>query len=403
MIERINNILNLLKKKQSLLILGPRGTGKSYFINKLLDTGALGEHIKINLLYSEDYRVYLNNPSHLAKQVRALVSKATRSAYVFIDEIQLIPELLNEVHALIEELGPKAVFILTGSSARKLKRGDVNLLAGRAALINFFPISSLEYDFELYFDQIIKYGTLPKIINEADSEIVEAYLNTYTHTYLKEEIQQEALVRNLPAFARFLELAAQHNGQPINCSKIAKLLGVSANTIASYYSILEETLIAAAIPSWTHSVKHQLQQSPRYYFFDHGIVRTLCGELRSELTSSSFRFGAMFEALVVNELIKAMSINNSPLKLYSFRNRSNKEIDLVLQSGPFATPIGVEIKSATAPTASDVRHLKLLKEENSNAKLVVLCRCKYPYEDAGILFEPFLSGIKKIALGEFGT
>lgn len=400
MIPRRYNILKLLGKGQSLLVLGPRGSGKTYLINSILDSGAFSEVLKINLLSGDDFGAYVNSPSLLARQVRARINRINKPLIVLVDEIQLVPSLLNEVHLLIEELREKVVFILTGSSARKLKRANANLLAGRALLVPFFPVSSLEYDFELNFEKIIRFGSLPKVLEESDNELIIHYLKAYTLAYLKEEVQQEALVRNLPAFSRFLELAAQYNGTPVNYSKLAKVIGVSANTVQGYYSILEETLIARAMPAWTHSIRLQLQQAPRYYLFDHGIIRTLCGELQSELNERSSRFGHIFEAMVVNELIKAIELNGSELKLYSFRTETSKEIDLILQSGPFAAPIGVEIKSDTAPTARDVRSLFLLRTENPQARLVVLCRCRHPYEEDGIEFEPYLEGIRKLTAGD---
>lgn len=396
MIQRRYNISELLRKRKSLLILGPRGVGKSFLINSILTQPEFAQILKINLLSSDDYANYLHAPSLLTRQIRTRVGGLSQPLYVFIDEIQLVPDLLNEVHLVLEELPDRVVFILTGSSARKLKRSNANLLAGRALLLPFFPVSLMEYDFDLHFDTIMKFGALPKVLEETDSDLNELYLKTYSLTYLKEEIQQEALVRNLPAFSRFLELAAQHNGQPINCSRTAKTLGISANTVAGYYAILEDTLLTTVVPTWSHSVRTQLQKAARHFLFDNGIVRALCGELRSELTERSFRFGAMFENLVVNEIVKAISITGSDLKLYSFRTTANQEIDLILQSGPFSPPIGVEIKSATAPTAADVRSLKLLRNENADARLIVLCRCKHPYVEDEIEFEPYREGIMKI-------
>lgn len=396
MIERKYNLLKLLTKNYSVLLLGPRGSGKSYFVNSVIDENFKNNSIKINLLSTSDFSTYLNAPDLLTKQVRTRISQINEQLLVLIDEIQLIPALLNEVHLLIEENKSKVVFILTGSSARKLKREKANLLAGRAILVEFYPISNLEFDFDLTLDKILRFGSLPKVITEVDTEVIELYLRTYTTTYLKEEIQQEALVRNLPAFSRFLELAAQYNGQHINFSKLSRIIKVSANTIAGYFSILEETLMIKSIPAWTHSVKQQLQQAPKFYFFDNGVLRSLTGELRSELKEGSLRYGAMFENLVINEIVRQISIFKSDFKLFSYRTKTNQEIDIILQKGPFSAPIGIEIKSSEAPTAKDVSSLYNLKNESSNARLVVLCRCKEPYVDEGIEFLPYRSGIEQI-------
>lgn len=394
MIARSYNILNLLAKDFSVLVLGPRGTGKSYYVNSLLDSSFTNSSIRINLLSTTDFSTYLTDPSLLTKQVRARVAQGVGGKLcVFIDEVQLVPQLLNEVHLLIEELKNKVVFILTGSSARKLKREKANLLAARALFISFYPISHLEFDIDLNLDKALRFGTLPRVLLETDLEVIELYLKTYSLSYLKEEIQQEALVRNLPAFSRFLELSAQYNGKHINYSKLAKTIGVSANTVTGYFSILEETLLLTRVPAWSNSVRIQLQQSPKYYFFDNGVLRALCGELRSELNERSFRYGVMFENLVINEIIKYIAIKRTEHKLYSFRTRSQQEIDLVLQRGPFEPPIGIEIKSDVSPKAKDVQSLRYLREENKEARLLVLCRTNEPYVDEEIEFWPYITGI----------
>lgn len=396
MIARKYNLLNLLNKSNSVLILGPRGSGKSFFVNSILDSTYPDSSVKINLLSTSDFNTYLNSPELLSKQVRQRITQSNKKICVFIDEIQLIPALLNEVHLLIEELKSKAVFILTGSSARKLKREKANLLAGRALLIKFYPISNSEINFDPILDKILRYGSLPRVITELDTEVIELYLKTYTTTYLKEEIQQEALVRNLPAFSRFLELAAQYNGQHVNFSKLSRTIKVSPNTISGYFSILEETLMIKSVPAWTHSIKLQLQQAPKFYFFDNGVLRSLTGELRSELSEGSLRYGVMFENMVVNEIIRQISILKSDYKIYSFRTKTNQEIDLVLQKGPFDDPIGIEIKSSKNPTAKDVSALYCLKKENKNARLIVLCQCKEAYTENNIEFFPYQRGIEKI-------
>ncbi len=157
-----------------------------------------------------------------------------------------------------------------------------------------------------------------------------------------------------------------------------------------------ETLIIKSIPAWSNSVKQQLQQAPKLYLFDNGVLRTLTGELRSELSEGSLRYGVMFENFIVNELIKQSSLLKSDYKFYSYRTRTNQEIDLILQRGPFDVPIGIEIKSAVAPSAEDVSSLNYLKAENKDARLIVLCRCKEFYKDKGIEFFPYQMGIEEI-------
>jgi predicted AAA+ superfamily ATPase len=221
-----------------------------------------------------------------------------------IDEIQRIPALLNEVQRCIEAFKPNIVFILTGSSARKLKKEDANLLAGRAIKQDFLALSSDEIDFSTDLDAIMLWGTLPEVIQSTDAEFTKHYLNSYVGTYLEEEIKKESEIRNLPGFRRFLDVAASENGRNINYTKIAKSAGISPNTVKDYYTILTDTLLAYELPAWFYSKRKQLQHSSRYYFFDNGIVTALTGHLSTELKPSTYLYGTLFESMVVTELIR---------------------------------------------------------------------------------------------------
>lgn len=391
--KRYTKIENLLKKNQSVLILGPRGTGKSYYINHLLKSKR--EPIVIDLLETESYERFLKSPGALAKIITYAL-ESTAQVIVFIDEVQKVPALLNEVHRLIETFGKKILFILTGSSARKLRKSHANLLAGRAIYIPFFPFNILEIDLFKDFDKAMQYGTLPKAFLEKDIDLVENYLRTYTHIYLKEEIQQESLTRNIDIFSRFLEFAAFENGHPVNYSKIAKQLGVSLKTVQGHYQILEDTLIITKIPAWTFSIRKQMIQMPKYYFFDNGVLNSLTGELKTELKESSYRFGNLFENLVLNEIIRYNILMEFDYSLYHYRTNHGSEIDLILQKNIKYPPIAVEIKSGTNPTIADVKQLKVFKEEFPDSNCYVLCRTPYPYKENNITFFPFQDGIKQM-------
>ena len=393
MIKRYTKIDELIAKNQSVLVLGPRGTGKSFYINNLLSNRT--NKLVIDLLGAEAFSKFLKHPEQLSKQVEYQLNNSEQ-LLVFIDEVQRVPELLNEVHQLIEFHHERIQFILTGSSARKLRRSHANLLAGRAIYIPFYPFNNHEIDLLTCFDKIMQFGTLPKAFLENDPDLIDNYLRSYTHVYLKEEIQQESLTRNIEAFSRFLEFAAFENGQPINYSKIAKQIGVSLKTVQGHYQILEDTLIAVKIPAWTFSIRKQLLKMPKYYFFDNGVLNSLTGELRTELKESSYRFGRLFENFVVNEIIRYNTLMGFDYNLYHYRTNHGTEIDLILQKNIKSPPVAVEIKSAITPASTDVKQLAHFYDEFPDSKRIVLCRTQDPYREHGIDFLPFMTGIKQI-------
>ena len=385
----------MLKKSQSLLILGPRGTGKSFYINHILET--FQSKILIDLLDTEFFDRFLKHPEHLPMLIDyELREKKREVLLVFIDEIQRVPSLLNEVHRMIEKHHEKIQFILTGFSARKLKKSHANLLAGRAIYLPFHPFSFNEIDVATNLNKIMQFGTLPKAFLENDNDLVIDYLKTYMHSYLKEEIQQESLLRNIEAFALFLEFAAFENGMPVNYAKIARQISISPKTVQGHFEILEDTLLAMKIPAWTFSIRKRLLKMPKYYFFDNGVLNSLRGELRTELNESSYRFGRLFENMVVNEIARYNIMRDMDFKLYHYRTIHGSEIDLIMQRNIKSSPLAIEIKSSKNPDHSDVKQLTRFKEDVPNAQLFVLCRTREPYIDKGIEFHPYISGINEI-------
>lgn len=294
MISRRLNFLKLIEKGSSVLLLGPRGTGKTNLIKVSLPK--MGQHLHIDLLRGGEYQRYLNAPERLGAEVKERLRNMDGNLVVAIDEIQKLPRLLDEVHALIEDHKGHLAFVLSGSSARKLRRGGANLLAGRA-LSNFLhPLHASELDLNLA--KALRLGTLPAVYF-ATEEIAIPMLQSYVSTYLREEIQQESLVRAIDRFGRFLEYAGQVNGEPVNFSKLSKQIGVAGRTVAEYYSILVDTLIAVQLPGWSESVKKQLLQAPKFYFFDCGVLNAINGYLQMDLKESSFLYGRLFETFVI--------------------------------------------------------------------------------------------------------
>ena len=286
-ITRSLNLPDLLKKK-SFFLFGPRSTGKSTLIRQQLP-----QAIKIDLLRSELLLRLTAAPYDLEGIIESK-GRVLEAETVVIDEIQKIPALLDEVHRLIEER--KWRFLLTGSSARKLKATGVNLLAGRAWISHLFPLTSAELGSDFNLDKMLLHGGLPNVyLSASPSEEIAAYVTTY----INEEIKQEGLVRKLPAFMYFLRLAASTNGQMLNFAKISNDIGVSAATIHEYYRILEDTMIGAVVESWQGSKKRKAITTAKFFFFDTGVCNQI-NEIKS-IDRKSDLYGRSFEHWIFME------------------------------------------------------------------------------------------------------
>ncbi len=348
-IKRILNLTSLINKN-SYFLFGPRGTGKSYLIRNTL----LSKVNYIDLLHSKTFLRLKVNPSEL----EAFISHDR----VVIDEIQRIPELLNEIHRLIETKQIK--FLLTGSSARKLRRGGINLLAGRAFKSELFPLTWYELNQIGKFD-LMKYlsiGGLPKAYLEEEPK---EYLYTYVETYLKEEIQAESIVRNLANYARFLENAAFSNTNLINYTTVANDAQLAPNTVRDYYKILEDTLIGFQLPSWKASKKRKAIQVAKFYFFDIGVVNTIRGI--EYLEPHSDIFGKAFEQFIGQEIRSYLSYKRIRKPLCFWRSTSGFEVDFII-----GDEIGIETKASKHATERDHSGLKALSEEKKWNKLIIV-------------------------------
>ncbi len=339
----------------SFFLFGARGTGKSTFLrNYLADEKKL---LWIDLLDFEQEQHYQRYPQDLKKQILA-DPKAYK--WVVIDEIQRAPKLLDVVHQLVES--SKICFALTGSSARKLKRGSANMLAGRAFLNTLYPFTFVELGEKFNLQKTLSWGTLPKVLSLASDEAKTEFLKSYTHTFLKEEIKAEQIVRNLEPFGAFLEIAAQANGEIVNCYNIAKDVGVSSHTIQSYFQILEDTLMGYFLPAHHQSVRKQQRQSPKFYFFDLGIVRALQGVLDQKVKPKTYGFGRYFESLVLLELIRLNSYYRKDFRFSYLRTKDNAEIDLIVHK-PGRPITLIEIKSSEHVDERDVHTLENFRED----------------------------------------
>jgi len=390
MVKRKLNLSKELGKKSSAFLFGARGVGKTRLARKFLS--ALKQHnlptITFDLLKSEIYEKYLKQPHLFRLEVEELL-KEKETLFVLVDEIQKIPQLLDEVHYLIESYKNQIRFLLTGSSARKLKVAGTNMLAGRALTLRLHPLSSEEISINI--QQQLRLGSLPGVI--FDNEAPENTLRSYVSTYLKEEIQQEALVRKISAFARFLEVAAQYHCEPINASAIGKAAGVSSDTIAQYFQILEDTLIGWKLPGWSASVKKQLRTTPKFYFFDNGVVNALRGELKVTLIESSARFGKLFEAWVIQEVFRCNDYHALDLKFSYWRTNSDVEVDLIVSRGAGQPLAAIEIKSGLTPENKDISGLRSFADEYPSVPRFCFCRAELAFSKDGVRYMPWQQGL----------
>ena len=317
--------------ERSFFLLGPRGTGKTTWLRQVLPKA-----LWFDLLRTQTFLTLSQQPESFRQQVEALPKKS----WVVIDEVQRAPMLLNEVHALISEHGRDYQFALGGSSARKLKRLDANLLAGRALNRQFFPLTAAEMNFDFNAEQVLRFGLLPQI--QSDPKFAADALEAYATNYLREEIQQEALVRRLDSFARFLQVAALMNGQVTNVAGIARDAAVARPTVQGYFETLTDTLIGFWLPAWQRRAKVKEVASPKFYLFDPGVARSLAGRLREPL--EGLERGFLLETWVLHELRAAIAFQNLGGDLRYWRTPSGSEIDFIWTRGKRA--VGIEVKAA---------------------------------------------------------
>lgn len=345
--KRDLNLLNLLRKKSHFLF-GPRAVGKSSLVSDQLSNSSV-----IDLLQAKNFRRYLREPGLIA-QIQP------QNNLIVIDEIQKVPELLDEVHRLIVK--EKITFLLTGSSARKLKRGGANLLAGRAWWAELFPLTYSEID-DFSLKTYLNTGGLPAIYN---NEFYEEELKAYTSLYLKEEVLEEALVRRIVEFSEFLDLMALSCGEEINYQSLASDCGVSPNTIKNYLQILKDTLIGFELPAFTKSKKRKAISRSKFYYFDVGVTNSLAN--RGEINFKSELFGKAFEQFILQEVRAYNSYSRKDQKLSYWRTTSQFEVDLII-----GNELAIEIKSSEFIKEKHLKGLSALNEEGLIEDQIIVC------------------------------
>ena len=375
-----NRLLNIkLPDNRSAFLWGPRKTGKTHWI---------GEHFKesiiIDLLKTDIFADYVTRPSLLREQYRE------HHGLVIIDEIQMVPDLLNEIHWLIEN--SKTTFLMTGSSARKLRRNHANLLGGRAWRYSMAPLSYMETEgFDL--EEIMISGLLPPHFLSPDP-IQD--LRAYIGDYLKEEIASEALIQNIPAFAEFLRIASLTSGELINYTNVARETGVSAKVVRTYFQILEDTLLGFRISPWKKTKNRRLIETEKFYLFDIGVSNYLA---RRNPRTGTPEFGKSFEHFIFMELKAYQAYRNPELDIRFWRTSTGFEVDFILAD----MDVAIEIKGTQKIHSGHTKSLRALMEEYSVRRALIVSMEKQPRKlDNFIEVLPWEIFLEMLWAGEFG-
>lgn len=373
-----------LPKTRHFFLLGARNTGKSTLVTSCFNTP---KSRYIDLLDTRQADRYRRDPNRLESEVMALGSDIQ---HIIIDEVQKVPRLLDTVQILMGRTDKQ--FILSISSARKLKRGAANLLAGRAFVYHLYPLSAIELGEDFNLDEALRWGTLPDVIRLDTEQDKQAFLSAYTHTYLKEEVMSEQIVRRLDPFHHFLEVAAQCNGKIINFSKIARDVGVDDKTVKSYYDILEDTLIGFMLRPYYGSFRKRLAQKPKFYFFDTGVVRALSRLTTVPLVKQTHAYGNAFEHFIILECLKLNDYYQKDYRFNYLRTANDLEIDLVIER-PGKHLLCLEIKSSHDVNAEDITNFIKLTRDIPDCEAIVLSQDQYPKKFEHVTVLPWQQAI----------
>lgn len=373
-----------LPKQNSFFLFGPRQTGKSTLLFSKYKTKTW----YIDLLLTDIFLKYSKSPELFRHEAIEKIEKGITT--IIVDEVQRVPVLLNEVHYLIERF--KCQFILSGSSARKLKRGNANLLAGRAVQRYLFPFIYDEIKDSFNLEDVLQFGTLPAIYGKSREEKIDI-LKTYSETYLREEIQMEGIVRNLGAFSRFLDIAASQFGELLSFSSIGRECHVPSRTVQSYYEILEDTLIGFKLQPWMKSQRKRLVAHPKFYFFDLGIINSLNRHLTSE-PDNKLR-GRLFEQFILLETYRQIKYTQSEAAIYFWRTNHGAEVDLIIEKHGNITA-AFEIKSSKEISGASLSGLRSFSEEYPQSQLHVIADVSDAYKLSNVLILPWKEYIQKL-------
>jgi predicted AAA+ superfamily ATPase len=374
----IKRILNLNKhlEEKSILLLGPRRTGKSFYIEHQIKPD-----VYINLLSSEEFRKLSFDPSSLKNLI------SPNDTIIAIDEIQKLPVLMDEVHSLIEK-NKKLRFVLTGSSAKNLKRTHTSLMAGRVRQIHFLPLVFMEVE-NINFDlkKMLLYGGLPAVYS---SKNPKEELKDYAGSYLREEIQASAFVRKIENYSRFLEFSAQTSGQILNFESLANDAFIPARTIKDYYNLLEETLIGYTVRPYKKTGSRKEVSTSKFYFFDLGVLNSLVK--RKSIADRSKEFGDLFEHFIFLELKAYQLYQRSDWPINFWRTQTGHEVDFVLGDGEVA----IEIKSSSKIQSSDCNGLSAFAKDYSPRRQIIVSQSKEKNTIGNVEIYPWVDFLKEL-------
>jgi predicted AAA+ superfamily ATPase len=382
--------LSLPLGEQSCFLFGPRQTGKTTLLSAI---SAHRPRFDVTLLDTETLLAYGREPGRFRREVEHWV-KRHPGGIVVVDEIQKLPPLLDEIQFLLDSLRGRVTFVMTGSSARKLRRTSANLLGGRAWPYTLFPLTIRELGRDFDLGSVLRFGSLPPVIGRPEG-FCRRFLKAYAQTYLKEEILQEALVRNVPAFSRFVELAADQSGGLVNYSSFAAETGVASKTIREYYQVLEDTLVAFAVPPYTRSARKRLTRHPIYHLFDLGVCNALAGRLAAQPTRGTSAYGRLFEQFIVLELKRLLTYRELDWPMYYWRTAHGAEVDVVLETdgGVWA----IEIKNGATIRPTELSGLRSFREDHPDARLVCVADIDRPFNVGDIECLPWRSFFDQVA------
>ena len=374
-ITRKLDIASVLNTK-SCFLFGPRQSGKSSLVRETMPDAHM-----FNLLSGDTFARLARNPNYIDETCRD-------ERPIVIDEVQKMPTLLDEVHRLIEDKGKR--FLLTGSSARKLRKGGINLLGGRARIRNLHPFSASELGDAFDLDRAINIGLVPGIWF---SDEPEEDLAGYIALYLEQEIMQEGATRNLPAFSRFLEVAALSNGEQINYQAIASDAQIARSTVQEYFRILKDTLLAREVPVWRKGRSRKTVETAKFYLFDTGVTRRLSG--RKELVRGTPEYGHAFESWMMHEISSYADAFRRDAEISYWRTRTNLEVDFVVNG-----EIAIETKTTRNVTKEDLKGLRAIGDEGTFRNRILVADEPLLREIDGITILPWRDFIGRLWAGE---
>ena len=374
-----------LPENASFFLFGPRQTGKSTLIGEILER----DFWVVNLLLNEPFSRYSKYPELFGKEALQKIEK-TGVKTIFVDEIQKIPALLNEIQFLMDQT--KIQFILTGSSARKLRKGGANLLGGRAVQRFLFPFIYYEIEEGFALDDVLRFGALPAVYGKPEEEKMDL-LMAYANTYLREEIQAEGIVRNLGGFYRFLDVVASQFGEMVSFSNIGRECRLPTRTVQSYYEILEDTLIGLRLDPWRKSLRKRLSGHPKFYLFDLGVTNAVNRHLSAP--PDNVLRGRLFEQFIITETHRILHYLRGEARMYYWRTNTGAEIDLVIEKrGKLCAAF--EVKAKRDVGGNDFSGFRPFCEDNPEVPCFLVCEADEPYQERNIEVLPWISFLKRL-------